>query len=210
MRKRTILYAGLPFSIALGFLIARGLVAFDFGQVFRGNPEPQANENSETLPGQEWVAGSEGKFAYLSKQKSSFCGLQPEAVDDLSADRRLQGSCCTPMDLHRYQEQVQALKKYSNLPQVPEDPYDVSVALAQELLGYGRTIVLTEEQQETYDRAMQLSDEGGPCCCPCWRWYAFEGQAKYLITGQGWTAGPIADLWELEDGCGGDDHVHGS
>jgi len=58
-------------------------------------------------------------------------------------------------------------------------------------------------QQAFYDDAKKPSDEHGPCCCHCWRWKAFEGQAKALIARRGYTAGQIANVWDLEDGCGG-------
>ena len=112
------------------------------------------------------------------------------------------------MDLHRYQEQVEGLKKYSNIPQIPSDPYDVPVKLAKQLFEYQTTIQLTPDQQAIYDQAMQISEEGGPCCCRCWRWFAFEGQAKYLITELNWPAQQVAELWDLEDGCGGPGHEH--
>ena len=116
---------------------------------------------------------------------------------------RIQGSCCSPMDLHHYQEQVEGLKKYANIPQIPADPYDVPVSLAKQLFKYQKTIRLTAVQQAVYDDAAKISEEGGPCCCRCWRWTAFEGQAKYLITELDWPAEQIAELWNLEDGCGG-------
>jgi len=121
---------------------------------------------------------------------------------------RIQGSCCSQMDFHRYQEQVEGLKKYADISQVPADPYDVPVSLAKQLFGYQKTIQLTPDQQSIYDRAAQLSEEGGPCCCRCWRWTAFEGQAKYLITELDWSAEQIAELWDLQDGCGGSGHEH--
>ena len=113
------------------------------------------------------------------------------------------------MDLHRYQEQVEGLKQYSHISQIPEDPYDISAALAKELFGYQKSITLTTEQQKIYDQAMELSHEGGPCCCKCWRWHAFEGQAKYLITQYNWNSQQIADLGDLQDGCGGAGQTHG-
>lgn len=113
------------------------------------------------------------------------------------------------MDLHRYQEQVEGLKQYADIPQIPGDPYDIPVALAKELFDYQETIQLTPEQQAIYDAAMQMSDEGGPCCCKCWRWIAFEGQAKFLITQHSFTAEQIAEVWSLEDGCGGPGHIEG-
>ena len=38
---------------------------------------------------------------------------------------------------------------------------------------------------------------------------SFEGQAKYLITEYGFNAEQIAEVWDLEDGCGGTEHVGG-
>lgn len=116
---------------------------------------------------------------------------------------RIQGSCCSPMDFDEYQEQVEGLQKYADILQIPADPYDVPASLARELFGYQETIQLSPDQQAVYDEAAQLSKEGGPCCCRCWRWTAFEGQAKYLITELDWSAEQVAELWDLEDGCGG-------
>jgi len=112
------------------------------------------------------------------------------------------------MDLHHYQEQVEGLKKYTDIPQIPADPYDVPVSLAKQLFAYQKTIQLTSDQQAVYDEATKIAEEGGPCCCKCWRWNAFEGQAKYLITELNWSAREVAELWDLEDGCGGPGHEH--
>ena len=126
----------------------------------------------------------------------------------MPGEARIQGSCCSAMDFHRYQEQVEGLKQYANIPQIPNDPYDVPVKLAKQLFEYQKTIQLTPNQQAIYDQAMQISEEGGPCCCRCWRWTAFEGQAKYLISELNWSAQQVAELWDLEDGCGGSGHEH--
>ena len=150
--------------------------------------------------------GSEEKFAVLSSAKSSQC-CGPGFIDPKSNSDRLQGSCCSAMDFHRYEDQVEGLKKYSNIKKIPKDPYDIPVSLARELLGYQKSIKLTAKQQEIYDEAVKLSHEGGPCCCKCWRWYAFEGLAKYLITEHNFDAGQIAEIWDLEDGCGGKGHA---
>lgn len=152
--------------------------------------------------------GSEVAFNHLSNQRSNICGLQPEAVLGYPDEMRLQGSCCSPMDLHRYQEQVEGVRQYADIRQIPVDPYDMPVPLVQELLAYQTDIQLTAEQQLIYDEAMTLSDEGGPCCCRCWRWYAFEGMGKYLITERNWNAQELAELWTLTDGCGGEGHQH--
>jgi hypothetical protein len=112
------------------------------------------------------------------------------------------------MDLHRYQEQVEDLQAYTHISQIPADPYDIPAELAQELFTYQQTLILSAEEQAVYDQAMTLAGEGGPCCCGCWRYTAFEGQAKYLIREHGFTAEQIAEVWDLEDGCGGTGHHH--
>lgn len=145
------------------------------------------------------------KFAELSNGRTNFCA-GPDILDRVDADR-LQGSCCSAMDFHRYTEQVEGLKKYSHIDKIPSDPYDIPVSLAKELLNYQKTIQLSAEQQAIYDEAVKMSHEGGPCCCKCWRWYAFEGLAKYLITEYNFNAEQIAEVWDLEDGCGGSGHI---
>ncbi len=158
------------------------------------------NPETETL---------EAKFALLSKANSNSCGGTFNYVDSMPGDARIQGSCCSRMDFHRYSEQIDGLKKYSDYEIIPKDSYDVPVSVAQEMLDYQKNIVLTEEQQEVYDEAMEISHEGGPCCCKCWHWYAYEGLAKYLIVEEDFTAEQIAEVWDLSDACGGNNHVHG-
>lgn len=188
---------------AFVLLLTRGVSFFSFGRAPSNSSTNAASANISL------VAGSVEKFNYLSQQTSSSCSLQPETVLTYADEARLQGSCCSPMDLARYQAQVERLESYSDIPQIPSDPYDVPAFLAKELLGYQRDIQLTAQQQAIYDQAMSLSEEGGPCCCRCWRWYAFEGMAKYLITQRSWNAQQIAELWDLVDGCGGPGHQHG-
>lgn len=157
-----------------------------------------------------FAAGTQEAFDYLSTTKtatSSFCGLQPTTVDGFSDEESIQGACCGAMDLHRYQEQVEGLKKYSNIGVIPEDPYNIPVTLAKQLFEYQQTIALNENQQAIYDSAMDMSDEGGPCCCKCWRWTAFEGLAKYLITEENFDGQQVAELWDMLDGCGGPGHT---
>lgn len=50
----------------------------------------------------------EERFQALSRESTNACGLQPEAISGLDVER-LQGSCCGPMVLHRYEEQVAGL-----------------------------------------------------------------------------------------------------
>ena len=165
----------------------------------------QTNENSYTkIPDQSNTL--EAKFAYLSNAGTNFCA-GPNIVDPMKGSDRLQGSCCSQMDFDTYVEQIEGLKKYEHVSIIPSDPYDISVGLAKELLDYDKTYVLTSEQQAVYDNAMKMSSEGGPCCCKCWRWYAFEGQAKYLIKNLHYTEKQISEVWDLEDGCGGKENT---
>jgi len=149
----------------------------------------------------------EEKFAMLSSANTNYCASS-DFLDAKTDSDRLQGSCCTKMDFHQYAEQVEGLKQYSSIDVIPSDPYDIEASLAKRLIAYDKEITLTAEQQKVYDKAMGMSDEGGPCCCKCWRWTAFEGQAKYLITKYNFDEKQIAHVWDLEDGCGGSGHDH--
>ena len=183
--------------IIVGILIALligGFLLLDFKV-----PQISVKENSkETL---------ESKFALLSNANTNFCA-GPNFIALKADDERLQGSCCSKMNFHRYSEQVEGLKKYAHIDKIPSDPYDIPVSLVKELLQYKKTIKLTPAQQMIYDEAMEMSHEKGPCCCKCWRWDAFEGLAKYLITEYGFNSEQIADVWDLADGCGGEGHEH--
>lgn len=148
------------------------------------------------------------RFEFLSQNGNSSCSRSfRDSIADMPADARLQGSCCSEMDLHRYSEQVAGLKQYSDIPDIPPDPYDIATPLAQKLIvAYEQP--LNPEQQEHYDLAMATSNEKGPCCCQCWRWEVFGGLGKLLIREHGFTGEQVAQIWNLSDGCGGDSHMH--
>ena len=148
------------------------------------------------------------KFDELSKNGNSSCSLAfKDSIDAMPDTAELQGSCCSPMDMHRYEEQVTGLQKYQNIPEIPPDPYDISAELAKKLNTYYNT-ELTPDQQKAYDYAMVNSDEKGPCCCRCWRWYVYGGLGKYLIKNHNFTGEQVTEVWNLSDGCGGSgDHV---
>ena len=149
------------------------------------------------------------KFDYLSQNGNSSCSASfKESIPSLPTGARLQGSCCSPMNLHRYTEQVEGLQKYSYISEIPPDPYDIDAGLAQKLLGY-YDMELTPEEQKAYDYAMQNSSEKGPCCCKCWRWNTYGGLGKYLIKNHNFTGEQLTEVWNLSDGCGGDsEHTH--
>ena len=143
------------------------------------------------------------KFDTLSKSGNSTCSASfTQSIDSMPETGRIQGSCCSPMDLHRYTEQVTGLQKYKNILEIPPDPYDIDAVLAKKLKGY-YDITLTPEQQKNYDYAMQHSHEKGPCCCKCWRWYVYGGLGKLLIQKYNFTGEQVTEIWNLSDGCGG-------
>lgn len=142
-----------------------------------------------------------GRFDYLSRQHTNTCSLDPAALASMRPSARLQGACCSSMVYKDYVRQIHGLARYSH-DLVPRDPYDIPVSLARKLVAFNDTILLTSKQQRLFDAATRLSDEGGPCCCHCWRWVAFEGQAKELIVRRRYSAEQLAALWDLEDGCG--------
>ena len=146
------------------------------------------------------------KFDLITNSMNVAC-FGPSAILSMSDSGRLIGSCCGPMFLHKYAEQIEGLKKYSNIEEIPIDPYDIEVSQAKELLSYLDSITLTSEEQSIYDEAMNMSDEGGPCCCKCWRWYVYEGLAKFLIRNYKFDSHQIAEVWDLSEGCGGDEHT---
>lgn len=169
-----------------------------------------------SLIANQLIAGGElpktalaAKFEKLSQSGNSSCsGDFKDSIATMADNARLQGSCCSPMNLHRYSEQVEGLKKYKNIKEIPPDPYDIEASLAKKLLSHYDD-KLTSEQQKAYDYAMKNSDEKGPCCCKCWRWYVYGGLAKFLIQNYNFTGEQITEVWNLSDGCGGEgDHVN--
>jgi hypothetical protein len=145
------------------------------------------------------------RFQYLSTHGNSSCSTSfMSSIASMPEIARLQGSCCSPMQLQRYIKQVAGLKKYANTAQIPADPYDIPAGLAQKMMA-GYDLALDPEQQKSYDYAMQHSAEKGPCCCQCWRWHAYGGLAKLLIRDRAFTGAQITDVWNLSDGCGGND-----
>lgn len=148
------------------------------------------------------------KFDYLSTHGNSSCSSSfQQSIPNMQDNARLQGSCCSPMSYHRYSEQAEGLKKYNNIQEIPPDPYNIKVGLAKKLMSHYDD-QLTSDQQKAYDYAMQHSDEKGPCCCRCWRWYVYGGLAKVLIQKYNFTREQVTDVWNLSDGCGGDSEHH--
>jgi len=168
-----------------------------------------SDENSSAPVSEAFAA----QFDYLAQNGNSSCsGGFKDSIAEMPDDARLQGSCCSPMSIHRYSEQVEGLVKFKsvagqNIEKIPDDPYNIEAKLAKELLLY-YDMELTPEEQQAYDYAMQNSSEKGPCCCKCWRWYVYGGLGKYLIKNHGFTGEQLTEVWNLSDGCGGDSEHH--
>lgn len=151
------------------------------------------------------MSGSTARFQYLSTHGNSSCSSAFMAsIAAMPEIARLQGSCCSPMQLQRYTQQIRDLTKYRNMGEIPPDPYDIPAGLAQKMMA-SYDLPLDPAQQKSYDYAMRHSAEKGPCCCQCWRWHAYGGLAKLLIRGHAFTGQQITEIWNLSDGCGGSD-----
>lgn len=150
------------------------------------------------------------RFEFLSKHGNSTCSaVFTESIAKMPVTARLQGSCCAPMDRHRYGEQIEALKKYAAIPEIPSDPYDIAAGAAQRAMSV-YDLALSPDEQRAYQYAMDNSDEKGPCCCQCWRWRVYGGLAKFLIREHRFTGEQLVDVWNLSSGCGGGaEHHHG-
>jgi hypothetical protein len=163
-------------------------------------------------PAHAWSSDSDAalvkKFNYLNENGNSNCsGKFMKSIATMPVGTRLQGSCCAPMDAHRYVEQVRALRKYSAVSEIPNDPYDVSAELAKKVMTY-YDMPLGNTEQTAYDFAMQNSDENGPCCCKCWRWHVYGGLGKHLVHDKEFDGPQLVEVWNLSSGCGGGAEHH--
>ena len=121
------------------------------------------------------------RFQLLSQHGNVECSAHFEkSIATMQPDGKLQGSCCAPMDEARYRQQIEGLRKYTDIAEVPPDPYDISAPLAHRLMGY-YDLALNKEEQSAYDYAMQHSDMQGPCCCKCWRWKVYGTSVKAAV-----------------------------
>jgi hypothetical protein len=199
IRRRSVAGAIVVSALAAGVLVA---VAGD-------GDRRERSDAAASAAGARAPAGSRARFAYLAAQRSNVCGLQAKAIMRRRDGGALRGSCCSAMDAHAYREQVRQLRGFPRLPEIPRDPYDVSVALTKRLLRLDATVSLTPGQRSTYRRAMRMSDQKAPCCCPCWRWNAFRGLSRFLIARRRWPAARLARLIDALEGCGGPaEHEH--
>ena len=148
-------------------------------------------------------------FSKLSAAHTDVCqdmGNKPAIgiyMNTLPSNSVLQGSCCSPMNVDKYVSQINSLRQYAKIPQIPANPYDISKDSAMQMLGYYNNIQLTPAQQDIYDQAQKMTDDHGWCCCQCWAWYTHAGLAKYLISQHNFTIQQVVAVTNLEDCCGG-------
>lgn len=200
--------------ITIAFLVSLILV-----NVLKDSPANPIKEQYESLPNPTakklFLAQSDGLTKPVDQRLVALdmltigCFGSQHVLEMDDSDPSLGGQCCGVLkSVHMYEEQLEALEAYKDLPEIPNDPYNIPVALAKKLNSYDRDIVLTSEQQKVLDDASAMSNEGGPCCCKCWKWYAYSGLAKYLITNYHYNAEQIAKVWDISDSCGehGDHH----
>jgi len=111
-------------------------VAVRYARPARGGSSSMANmASSATKPSNAPVAAStalQHTFNLLSAAHTDFCqdiGNKP-AIDRsmamLPAGARLQGACCSAMNLDHYIRQLNGLKNYDAVSQIPTDPYDIA------------------------------------------------------------------------------------
>ena len=178
-----------PRTIGVIALVA----ALSFGLVGAQNASAEGPDDSSLA----------ARFKHLSQHGNVECSGQFEkSIATMPQDAKLQGSCCAPMDEVRYGQQIEGLKKYADIAEVPPDPYDIAAPLAHKLMGY-YDMALNKDEQAAYDYALEHSEMQGPCCCKCWRWKVYGGLGKLLIHVHHYSGQQLTDLWDVGQGCGG-------
>jgi hypothetical protein len=138
----------------------------------------------------------------------------PQTLDKFSSEtKNLGGQCCGALKkIESYDLQLDALKEFieynGELKFIPIDPYNISIDVAKKLRNWDEEIILDKSQLFTYNKAIEISHHGGPCCCKCWKWYVMSGLAKKLISEYEWNENQIAELWDLSSSCGHDEDTN--
>jgi len=122
-------------------------------------------------------------------------------IDSING-KYLSGQCCGVLkNTTEYHEHLEKLKQYSDISDIPLNPYKTSVDVAKKWIDYDNKTTLDTSEQLVYNQAMQISGEG-PCCCHCWHYYVNEGIAKKMIHDYGYNAQQVSDFWGVSDICG--------
>ncbi len=111
------------------------------------------------------------------------------------------GQCCGPMkDLKAYNEELEKMQKYKDMPDMPMNPYKTPVAQAKQWIDYDKATTLSAEDQKVFDDAMVISKEK-PCCCKCWHYFVNEGIGKKMIKDYHYSAQQVAEYWDTATIC---------
>jgi hypothetical protein len=217
------------FYVTIGLsIVLISMFAYQAGNNTADNALKEPEEQNPIL--QVYKSLSPQAQALYYKQSAELTKAVPERIIELdektigcfgpkkilsmsTADENLGGQCCGAlMSFEAYELQLEALARFieknGSNSEIPRDPYDISVPIAQTLTRYDSDIVLNTEEQNTYDEAVKMSHHGGPCCCKCWKWYVMSGLAKKLIVDEGWNAHMISELWDISSSCGHDDDTN--
>jgi hypothetical protein len=125
----------------------------------------------------------------------------PSVHIDSIDGKYLSGQCCGVLkNTTEYHKHLEKLKQYSDIPDIPLNPYKTSVDVAKKWIDYNNKTTLDTSEQLVYNQAMKISGEG-PCCCNCWH-YVNEGIAKKMIHDYGYNAQQVSDFWGVSDICG--------
>src|SRR5260221_11712719 len=72
----------------------------------------------------------EARFKFLHDNGNSSCTKTfLDSIPTLPKAARLQGSCCSEMELARYLKQTKALGAYHDIADIPPNPYDIEAGL---------------------------------------------------------------------------------
>ena len=163
----------------------------------------QSSGSSGTLSQNRTSAALQVRFATLSRATSDQCAYLGDkqaiygSVMSQPNGTYFQGSCCSPMVLSHYIQQIEELKNYSDIAMIPPDPYNVSVGHIKQMLNYYDNITLNQSQNATFNEAAPMTQDKSWCCCQCWAWYAHAGLAKYLIKYYNFNATQVAHIMDL-------------
>ncbi len=194
------MYKNKKIAIVILTILGLGYLYIALVRPFNLSPKPSTNKESFSPVDKALAA----QFNLLSKNGNTNCSQNfTNSIRSMADDAYLRGSCCSPMKWDKYKEQIEGLKEYKNIPQIPNDPYNIPVKLVKELLQYNKIIIPTKEEQKILDDGAMGSEEKGFCCCKCWRWDVHEGLSKFLVRNYHFNAKQISKILDLQDGCGG-------
>src|SRR5260221_4732892 len=143
--------------------------------VFLGNRSATAPARAMPMTPRELLVSSslQERFDTLRTARTDTCAnlgnrsAMYAAMEHMPQGSYLQGSCCTPMDFQHYQQQIAALKAYASISQIPADPYNMPVSLANSRLQDDQNISLTPGQQAVYNQAAGPPADHGWGCASC-------------------------------------------